>query len=188
MLTDEQWARIDAIDGWLFRPEADLLHDLITEVREPWCEVGAWKGKATNVFAMAHAFGYVVDWFQGSSEHPAGTNTLAEFNQNTEDLLIRVIPLDYEHGADLVPNGIHLLYLDAEHSYDATAHVFALYSPKVAELGYVVLHDAWGDNGEGKDGGRTPWPGVTQFALELIAGGEWVNVRNVNRCAVFRRA
>lgn len=184
MLTDAEWAEVDAVEGWLFREEADLLARLATS---PWCEVGAWKGRATRVLARG-GHGWVVDWFKGSSEHPAGTDTRDEFLANTGHLNITVLPYSYVTACNLIPSSLQLLYLDAEHSYEGTAEAFALFAPLVARTGTVVFHDAWGDDGGGKDGGGTPWPGVTRFVRELAEAGDWVNVENAARCAVFRRA
>lgn len=184
MLTDEEWAAVDAIEGWLFRGEADMLASLATS---PWCEVGAWKGRATRVLARG-GHGFVVDWFKGSSEHPDGTDTRDEFFANTADLRITILPYDYRVGHYYVPSSLQLLYIDAEHTYEGTAEAFVLYSPLVAPSGCVVFHDAWSDDGGGKDGGGTPWPGVTRFVRELVDAGQWVNVDNADRCAVFRRA
>lgn len=185
MLTDEEWAVIDAIEGWLFREEAELLARLSVS---PWCEVGAWKGRSTRVLARG-GHGWVVDWFKGSSEHPAGTDTREEFYDNTFDLDITVLEMDYACAVPLIPTPIKLLYLDAEHTYEATREVFALFAPLVDDDGLVIIHDAWADDGGGKEGGMTPWPGVTLFVRELIEDGSpfWENVENVARCAVFRR-
>lgn len=184
MLTDDEWADVDSVDGWLFRPEADLLARLATT---PWCEVGAWKGRATRVLARG-GHGFVVDWFRGSSEHPDGTDTRAEFEANAGHLNVTVLPYDYRIGHRYVPSSLQLLYLDAEHTYEGTAEAFGLFSPLVAADGCVVVHDAWSDDGGGKDGGGTPWPGVTRFVREISTAGMWVNTENVDRCAVFRRA
>jgi hypothetical protein len=93
--------------------------------------------------------------------------------------------MDYRHAYRLVPDDLKFLYLDAEHTYSNTREAFDLYVPSLADDGIVVLHDAWGDNGETTG---TPWPGVTQFAEELITNGEWLNFANKRRCAAFKRA
>mgnify|MGYP000927415148 CR=1 FL=1 len=183
MLTDEEWADIDSVDGWLFREEADLLARLSTS---PWCEVGAWKGRATRVLARG-GHGWVVDWFKGSSEHGPDVDTRPEFDENTAGLNITVLSMDFRAACDRIPASLQLLFLDAEHSYEATAEAFALFSPLVARTGLVVFHDAWSDDGGGMDGGMTPWPGVTRFVRNLDPE-QWVNIENVARCAVFARA
>lgn len=181
-MKDEEWTEIDSVHGWLFRQEAEFLASLCVS---PWCEVGAWKGRATRVMAKS-GHGYVVDWFKGSSEHSqnGSIDTRAEFDANVTGLNITTIADDYRHAYRLIPDDIRFLYLDAEHTYENTKEAFRLYTPCLADDGIVVIHDAWGEVGERAG---TPWPGVTQFVLELIDDGEWDNFANKQRCAAFRR-
>lgn len=182
-MTDEEWAEIDAVEGWLFRQEAEFLQSLN---KSPWCEVGAWKGRATKVLAKAGP-GFVVDWFKGSSEHwdDGSLNTKPEFDANTIGLNITTVESDYRKAFRLIPDDLNFLYLDAEHTYEDTKEAFRLYSPNLADdSGIVVIHDAWGEGGKPQG---NPWQGVTQFVEELIAMGEWENISNAQRCAAFRR-
>jgi predicted O-methyltransferase YrrM len=49
---------------------------------------------------------------------------------------------------------IDLLFIDADHSYDAVKKDFELYAPLVSDGGLIVLHDVvnprWVDNGVAK--------------------------------------
>lgn len=183
-LTDDEWAAADAIEGWLFRSEADLLNRLNMGT---WCEAGSWKGRSTFVLSLRNR-GYAIDWFNGISDPEydlQGVNTYAEFRQNIEPHAgrVKVLPLTFQAAAQFVTEPLRLLFLDGEHSYAMTRAAFELYSPKVALGGHVVFHDAWGENGETD---RTPLPQVTRYVKELIQHPDWYNVENVARCAVFR--
>ena len=182
MLTDDEWAEVDKIPGWLYRAEADCI---ARYAATPWCEVGAWCGKSTVVLKRG-GHGFVVDTFAGSGEIecPYGSDVRDEFDANVGDG-VTVHQGDFAEMADRIPSGLRLLYLDAEHSYDGTRNAWSLYSPLVASDGVVLVHDAWGEKGE-RD--KTPWPGVTEWVLEVLERGDWVEVESVRRIAVLRRA
>lgn len=186
-VSDELWSKVDAIDGWLFREEADLLYTF--SKAGLWMELGSYKGKSTVVMAQNNN-GVAIDWFKGSPEHPKDTDTHEEFIKNTQGLPHFVITLSgrmeeviHEIDTKRTPK-VKLLYLDAEHSYEATKLAFDLYEKFVDDKGYVIFHDAWGENGETD---LTPWPGVTKFVNELCEDENWENIHNVRRCAVFIR-
>ena len=182
MLTDDEWAEVDSIPGWLHRSEADLIAKYATT---PWCEVGAWKGRSTVVLKRG-GHGFVVDTWRGSGEPecPADSDVFDEWSTNAG---AGVTPLrgDFDRQVAAVPSGLRLLYLDAEHSYDGTRLAWALYSPLVALDGVVMVHDAWGDDGYPQG---NPWHGVTQWVNEVLERGDWVQVDTAGRLAVLRRA
>jgi len=182
MLTDSEWQQVDEIPGWLFRSEADLL---ARYAASPWCEVGAWKGRSTVVLKRG-GHGFTVDTFAGSDEPecPAGSDVFGEWFDNAGHG-VTALRGDFVTMVAAVPSGLRLLFLDAEHSYEATRLAWSLYAPLVAPDGVVIVHDAWGDGGypEGN-----PWSGVTRWVTEVLERGDWVNVENVARCAVLRRA
>lgn len=182
LLTDEQWERASRAQGWYDRDEADLLYRLTDG---PWCEVGCWKGRSTSVLAQTGFPGWAVDWFKGSSEH-GDVDTYHDFAAHMVGFdHVAVLRMAGDEAATFVPDGLSLLHLDAEHSYEATAAMFGLYAPKVGRAGHVVLHDAFTPGGREVEG--SPWPGVTRFALELEQGDGWALVEHVNRSAAFRR-
>jgi hypothetical protein len=173
MIDDELWTKVEQIHGWLWREEADTLDDLNSG---EWCEVGCWQGRSTRVLAEKNP-GWAVDWFQGSPEHEAGTDTYEEFMRNVGwHPNVTVVRSRFENAADHVGR-VDLLHLDADHSYDATKLAFDLYSPKVRIGGHVVFHDARG-------GG---WPSVERFVAELKRRPGWAHVVNVGRAAAFQR-
>ena len=182
MITDALWAEVDRIPGWLFRAEADCI---ARHADAPWCEVGAWKGRATTVMARAGR-GFVVDTFAGSGEPacPAGSDVRAEFEANV-GRGVTVLQGDFADMHTRVPPGLRLLYLDAEHSYESTRLAWSLYTPLVAPDGVVMVHDAWHDTGWPQG---NPWAGVTRWVTEVLEAGDWVQVDTAARLAVLQRA
>lgn len=179
VLTDEQWEKVDRIDGWLTREEADLLYGLCDG---PWLEIGAWKGKSTTVLAETGHPGTVIDWFRGSPEHDRDTWTLPEYAENMRDYPhVRTCVLTAEECGGIYPDGRSLIHFDGDHSYEATAEAFDLYEFLLDEGGVAVFHDY-------RDGASDPWPGVTKFVDELIESGEWEKVAQAGRSIALRAA
>ena len=71
---------------------------------------------------------------------------------------------------------IRLLFIDADHSYEASKLDFDLWSPFVVPGGLIALHDI----GE--------WPGVTEFyEREVKTNGMYLELINVMGLAVVER-
>lgn len=180
-MDENVWRIADNIDGWFTHKEAVCLDQYNTGT---WCEVGCWKGRSTIILANKSK-GYAVDWFKGSSEHAEGTNTYQEFKENIKPWKhnITVLRKKYQNAVKDVPM-VDLLFLDAEHSYEATKEAFELYAPKVKKGGHIIFHDAWGHLGEREN---APWPGVTQFCRELQKHPKYKLVDEAERNAVFQK-
>jgi predicted O-methyltransferase YrrM len=192
------WARADVIEGWLTRPEAELLARLNVGT---WCEIGSYKGRSTIVLALTGDFGYAIDWFQGTPRDIGEADTLDEFWANLDGIRNRrfiVIAERHEDAAREVPPALDLLFLDGDHSFEATASAFSLYAPKVKVGGHVVLHDVWSLEGDANPG-NNPLPGCRAFFEGLMLDNtlrwgrmdeptvRWEHTENVDRCAVLRR-
>jgi hypothetical protein len=163
------------IDGWFSHAEADFLLPFVTGT---WCEIGCYKGRSTRVWAETGYPGYAIDWFQGSPEHPEGTDTFEEFLFNTLDCGdFEILAERFETAARFVPEDLHFLHLDGEHSYHATRKAWDMYSPKVRRGGVVAFHDA-------AEGG---WPEVEQVVAEIRSNQNWFELGTVERSVAFLR-
>jgi hypothetical protein len=69
------------------------------------------------------------------------------------------------------------LFLDGEHSYDATSKAWNMYSPKVRRGGVVAFHDAAGG----------AWPDVERFVAEVRTKQNWFDLGTVGRVTAFQR-
>jgi len=172
------WHRAVNIQGWFGLHEARLLSRLCTG---PWCEIGCHKGRSTTVLAETGHDGYAIDTWQGTSDKndpTYGARVYVEFMGKVdryENVIIVKSNFRNPRTVHLVPDNLHLLHLDADHSYEATKLAFELYAEKLIPGGHVCFHDA-------KGGG---WPGVEQFVAELPSD-EWEHVDTVGSLAAFK--
>lgn len=180
------WEEIDKIDGWLFKEEAKLLYDLAFALQdnEYYLEVGSWKGKSAVAAAQSGANVIAVDWFKGSPE-TAGADTLEEYLSNTKGYP-RIETFVGKSEEVFIPKRnlqIGLLFIDGEHTYEACSRDFTKWSEYVPPGGFIVFHDAYGENGEEEN---TPWPDVTKFVKQLKNYG-YKEITKVRRCSVFQK-
>lgn len=172
------WAEAQRIQGWYDKREARLLSKFCTG---PWCEIGCHRGRSTMILAASGEDGYAIDTWRGTLD-PADPT----FGERAEkDFLAKLEPYENviiiksdfakQRVVDLIPDNLHLLHLDADHSYEATKQAFELYSAKLVPGGYVAFHDAHGGY----------WPGVEQVIAELPAE-EWEHVESAGLLAVYK--
>jgi len=136
-------------------------------------EIGSWMGKSTYCLASGSRRKQrervtAVDHFQGSPENQEepvireeGT-TFRRFRQNIEAMGVadRVDPIvaPSEQAVRGWNRPIRLLFIDGDHSYEASKRDFECWSPFVHQDGLIAFHDV--DASEG----------VSAFYRELLAG------------------
>ncbi len=159
-------------------------------------ELGSFKGKSTCWLARGTKRArrekvWAIDRFTGSPEHQKGKqhedadiaasgSTFAIFRENLKKLDVAdyVIPMvaSSEEAARDWDKPIRLLFIDADHSYDASKLDFELWSPFVVDGGLIAFHDI-GD-----------WPGVTQFYRELLnSNAKYTQILEVMGLAVVQK-
>lgn len=162
---EEVWKGADQIEGWLTREEADLLWRYAAA---PWCEVGTYRGRSAAVLA-ARGPGYCIDRFEEWYDAMLPPN-------------VTILRGDFHKRSGDVPC-VGLLYIDADHSYEATHEAWRLYSPKVTVGGHVAIHDALELHR-----GQLDWPEVNDFVHDqMVASTDWRLVAAAHRTVVFRR-
>jgi len=190
--------RFRSIQGYLHDAEGYLLMLLAEHgPAEGVClEIGSFMGRSTAFLAegarrAGGARVVAVDHFEGSPEHqPGGTHECAEIaqtgttfdrfqeNLRSAGLLPQVEPIragSAEAAADWT-GPIRLLFIDGDHSYEATRQDFELWSPHVSEGGFVAFHDVGA------------WPGVTKFYQQLREQSQdFQHVFAVNSLRVMQR-
>jgi predicted O-methyltransferase YrrM len=139
-------------------------------------EIGSYLGRSTAFLAAGSKAAsrepvVAVDHFQGSPEHQAGQKfasaTLARegttYNQFLANLQrlglddhVRPVVASSEEAAAEWTGAIRLLFIDGDHSYDASRRDFELWSPHVVRGGLICFHDIG------------VWPGVTRFYEALL--------------------
>ncbi|MFO0967874.1 MAG: class I SAM-dependent methyltransferase [Gemmataceae bacterium] len=139
-------------------------------------EIGSYLGRSTCFLAAGtlktgREKVHAVDHFRGSPEHQAGQSfaskvleeegtTLHRFHANLRrvGLLEKVSTIQSasDQAAHSWTQSIRLLFIDGDHSYEASRRDFECWAPFVGKHGYVCFHDIGG------------WPGVTRFYKELL--------------------
>lgn len=171
--------RMGTVGGYLLDIQAYTLMTLASE--GPGCgaivEIGSFMGKSTCCLGMGTKGArrekvHAIDHFTGSPEHQAGAKceipaivesgtTYHIFLENIRrfDLEDYVVPIkaSSEEAAVDWSGPIRLLFIDGDHSYEASRLDFALWSPHVVLGGLIAFHDIG------------HWDGVTQFYRDLLA-------------------
>lgn len=159
-------------------------------------EIGSFKGKSTCWLAKGAKKASrekvtAIDAFTGSPEHQPGMEnedhdvvrigtTLEAFKRNIAaigvDDYVETIVAKSQDAATTWQGPIRLLFIDADHSYEASKQDFDLWSPHVARGGLVCLHDIG------------HWPGVTEFYdREVKTNAVYREVLNVMGLVVLEK-
>ncbi|MCS6852737.1 MAG: glycosyltransferase [Gemmataceae bacterium] len=175
----ERRDRLHQVDGFLHPAEGYALYWLARH----WpgqgrtVEIGSFKGRSTGWLATGCKEGgrdkvAAIDHFRGSPEHqPGGSHadadiaavgsTLPAFQRHLAQLgLTDWVTVHVGTSAAIGAQWrepIRLLFLDGDHSYEATAQDFLIWSRWVVPHGLVLFHDVG------------VWPGVTRFYAEVRA-------------------
>lgn len=162
-----------SVDGWLYPLEGYFLYLLAAEgpgVGEI-VEMRSTTFLASGSKSVQREKVAAVDHFRGSPEHQAGQSveskvlieegtTLHRFQSNLQRLGLAdyAVPLvaPSEDAVRGWSKPIRLLFIDGEHSYEASRRDFELWSPFVVSGGMIAFHDIG------------HWPGVSRFYQELI--------------------
>jgi predicted O-methyltransferase YrrM len=162
-------------------------------------EVGSFMGRstcwlATGVGVAKRGMVTAVDHFQGSPEHQAGGthpvaeiardgSTLPAFRANLAahglDAFVTPIVSASLNAAEKWTTPLRLVFIDGDHSYEASRDDFEAWSKFVVPGGLVAFHDIGA------------WPGVTKYYKELLAGTAghtgWTEVLAANSLRVVQR-
>jgi predicted O-methyltransferase YrrM len=140
-------------------------------------EIGSYLGLSTCWLATGckrsgRGKVYAVDHFRGSPEHQVGEicedariasvgTTLHAFKEHVaahqlEEWVEPIVAGSEEAAAQWDGRPIRLLFIDADHSYEASKGDFDAWARYVEPGGLIAFHDIG------------TWPGVTQFYIELL--------------------
>lgn len=160
-------------------------------------EIGSFFGKSTCWLAAGTKKAQrekvtAVDHFKGSPEHQAGQacasplleregTTYNAFLENIRKFGVEdwVVPMrmSSEEAAAQWSGPIRLLFIDGDHSYEASKKDFETWAPFVVHGGVIAFHDIY------------EWTGVTQFYNELMANTkEYKQIMSVMGLNVIQRA
>jgi len=184
--------RFETIEGFLYPLEGYTLMMLAAKGAGEGqiVEIGSYKGKSTCWLASGSKGAgrekvTAVDHFKSPVLRPGlpadqEWTSLDEFKKNInlmglEDE-IRGIVSDSETAVKSWNQSIRLLFIDGDHSYEASKLDFECWSPFVIENGYMVFHDI------------EVWEGVTRFYTELKSRSEeFVEIFSVMSLRVMQK-
>lgn len=181
-------SRLGRVPGWLSDAEARFLFCLARDADSGRVvELGAYQGRSTIALAAGLQCSrqaragkklLTIDTFHGSPEHQPGgkffdssvfdrisgqVETRAAFDRNLAEFglasMVEVWEADIAAAAASFRGRIALLFVDADHNYEAVSRHLRLWIPKLTAGGIVVLHDVGG------------WPGPTRAAADLLDRG-----------------
>lgn len=165
------------IHGWfdykdLYSEFSSLLTDSKTFV-----EVGVWKGKSISFLATDLKQSnkkptlFAIDTFKGTAGDPGHrgmidslqVSLLDHFKENLKHLeiddYVNIIKKDSVEASEMFQNEtIDIIFIDADHSYEAVKKDLEAWYPKVKRNGIIAGHDYLGDH----------WPGVKKAVDEFF--------------------
>lgn len=170
--------RLKTVGGFLLEIQGFTLMTLANEGPGAGAivEIGSFMGRSTCCLAIGSKSArrekvYAVDPFTGSPEHQAGgtceireiveegttwnvfLNNIREFG--VEDYVVPIKAASTDAARDW-SGPIRLLFIDGDHSYEASRLDFDSWSPFVVEGGIIAFHDIG------------HWEGVTNFYNDLM--------------------
>ena len=146
------------VPGWLSESEAHLLYSLAHNATGNIVEIGSFAGRSTTALGLGAKHGrrgakvYTVDDFSGIAEGDGG-GELAKHKPSTAQLRknldavgvngeVQIVQADSEDASKRFAGPCSVLFVDGKHDYQSVARDLDCWLPKVADDGFVVLHDA----------------------------------------------
>ncbi|MBL0927156.1 MAG: class I SAM-dependent methyltransferase [Phycisphaerales bacterium] len=195
----DTFQRVQPVQGFLNPLEGFALFLLAAEgdgVGEV-VEIGSFMGLSTCWLAAGSRSAgrekiTAIDHFKGSPEHQKGGtheieaivregSTYQAFLNNLRGVgvhgWVQPIVAGSERAAADWKKPIRLLFIDGDHSYEASKKDFEVWSPHIVPNGLIAFHDVG------------PWEGVTRFYQELAqnAGGKWRECLAMQSLRVIQR-
>lgn len=145
---------------WQWKGLQDLIRHLdVTD--GTLCEVGVYAGESAKLFLDSGKFQHIhcVDVWN----NPIVEAAFDEFHAEHEDRVSKVKARSPQ-AAGLFPDGsLDVVYIDADHTYDAVKADIRAWHPKVRDGGWICGHDyGW------------PWLGVITAVGELLGKPKYV--------------
>ncbi|MDJ0533868.1 MAG: class I SAM-dependent methyltransferase [Xenococcaceae cyanobacterium MO_207.B15] len=148
-------------------------------------EIGSYLGSSAIILAEAlrqksHSIKpelYCIDTWKNHAMSEGSKDTYETFKENTKHLseIIKCIRGKTDEIEISFDGLFDLIYIDADHSYEACLHDVKKFSPLVREGGCLILDD------------HISFTGVTKVVGELLASGEWyVGASYNNIIALYR--
>ena len=159
-------------ENWFTYPK--LYSDMVKEFpsRSKFVEVGAWKGKSAAymtveiINAEKNIEFYVVDTWEGSSEHKDNPELQELFHIFTENMKLienYYIPMrmtSLEAATKFEDESLDFVFIDAAHEYEHVKDDLTAWYPKIKKGGILAGHDFYPD--------QPNWGGVHKAVTEVF--------------------
>ncbi len=185
---DLQLARLQLDGGiptWTSRAELEALYRLAKECPRGGAivEIGSYLG-ASTCYLAAGAQGkdariFCIDTWGNETMPDGERDTFNRFRSNiagVEKMVTVVRKRSAELRSDDVPQPVHLAFIDADHSYEATKADADFLLPLMAADGVVAFHDT------------STFAGVSRALGEILIAGEWCVAGHADHLTWFQRA
>ncbi len=130
--------------------------------RSKIAEIGSYLGASACFLAAAarerESEVYCIDTWRNDSMSEGNRDTWGEFERNVARYRTWIKPVRSSsvEAATQVPDGLALLFVDGDHSYEGVVGDLHAWLPKLQDGGWLVMHD-WG-----------VYPGVRRAVEELV--------------------
>jgi len=150
-------------------------------------EVGSYRGASTAVIAQGlidskrnsetSVFLYCIDTWNNDAMSEGQQNTFESFQETITPWKDVIKPIRGSSHEVVMPdiNKLDLVFIDADHSYEACCKDAKKFAPYVRDGGCLIFDD------------HISFPGVTQVVGELLAGGHWYVIDNCKNTIALRR-
>lgn len=184
-LRDLNLANAPTIQTWTTRAQLETLYRLAADLpaNANVVEVGSYLGASTCYLAagVAARGGTVtaIDLWNNETIPGGPRDTFEEFKRNTAGVshLLRIVR---KRTQDLTPEDVrppvHLAFIDADHSYEATRSDASFLAPLMSPDGIIAFHDT------------ATFAGVGRVLGEMLTGGDWCLGGHTENLSWIRRA
>jgi len=179
--------RVLAVEGMISEGEAGQLMELAAAVPSGACivEVGSYRGRSTTALALAAngAPVYAVEPHESFEGIYGGNFGPADRRAFFENLLkagvvekVRLVNLSAEVLREGWEQPVGLLWIDGDHTLEGVRRDFEAFEHSLQPDGVVAFHDV-----------HDPEGGPAQLIGELLAGGRYETLAEVERLVALRR-
>ncbi len=158
-------------EGWFYGADLAEYRRLVEDVPEYGiiCELGCYKGRSlcsvADIIKRKKLDVYIVDIFTGTESEKKEDNYRQEFERNVkrfdiEENIMKIFEMKTDEAVKEIPDGqFDLLFIDADHSYEAVKNDIENWLPKIKEHGTISGHDYGNHPGVSK-AVNEKWSGV----------------------------
>ncbi|MEX0924380.1 MAG: class I SAM-dependent methyltransferase [Candidatus Paceibacterota bacterium] len=150
-------------------------------------EIGSYRGASTAVIAQGlidskrnpetSVFLYCIDTWNNDAMSEGQQDTFESFQETTDPWkdIIKTIQGNSHHVAVPENSTFDLVFIDADHSYEACRKDADKFAPYVRDGGCLIFDD------------HISFSGVTRVVGELLAGGHWYVIDSCKNTIALRR-